>query len=73
MPLLKFPKPSALLHPSVLMVLTWSTVAILYSMHLSNLLVYGTQDVLNAFLLIVPPVIVVLAYLQHHADAHSRS
>ena len=59
MPLLKFPKVSAILHPSLLAVLTWSTVAFLYSLHLSNVLLYTSQDVLNVFLIIVLPILIV--------------
>ena len=57
--LLKFPKPSLLLHPSVIAILTWSTVVILYSMHLSNLLLYDRQEAIDVFLLIVSPVLLV--------------
>lgn len=59
MPLLKFPRPSILLHPCVIVLLTWSTVAFLYSLHLSKLLLYDTGDVVRAFLLIVLPVLIV--------------
>jgi len=63
MPLLKFRRSSALLHPSVIALLTWSTVAGLYSLHLSGLLLYGTRDVFGAFSFIVFPIIVTsLAY-----------
>ena len=59
MPLLKFPKASVLLHPSVITLATWTSVSVLYVLHLSNLLLYDLHDVMQVFLLIVVPVLIV--------------
>jgi len=56
-PLLKFPKTSILLHPAVVALLIWAMVSLLYSLHLSSLLLFSTNEVIQTALLIVGPII----------------
>lgn len=56
-------KPSLLLHPLTIFSIVWLGVVFLYSMHLSKLLLYPTQQVVNIALIIWAPfAFVVLVY-----------
>src|SRR5271154_5874075 len=48
-------KPSLLLHPLTIFSVVWLGVVFLYSMHLSKLLLYPTQQVIKIVLIIWAP------------------
>jgi len=54
---LKFPRSSTLLYPAVVVSLSWSAVTILYSLHLSTLLLFSSGQAARTSLLIACPII----------------
>ncbi len=58
---LQFNKRTLLLHPFIVFSGVWLTVVFLYSMHLSNLLLYSTSDVIGVTSYIWLPFVAVLA------------
>jgi oligosaccharide repeat unit polymerase len=52
---LKYPPASAFLHPIAVSSIAWCSVAFLYSLHLSGLLLFKTSEVVGVALLIVLP------------------
>jgi oligosaccharide repeat unit polymerase len=63
-PRFRYSARSPLLHPLTLFVAVWSLVVFLYSLHLSELLVYSTATVLNITLWIVVPYMVTVLALE---------
>src|ERR1700730_17529024 len=60
--LLSLQTPSLLLHPLAIFSIVWIGVVLLYSMHLSKLLLYSTQEVVKVVLIIwIPFAFVILA------------
>ncbi len=57
MPLTRFRRAPLLLHPTVLALVTWTMVGGLYLLHLSDLLLFSSTDVLPMLGLIVLPVV----------------
>lgn len=55
MPLTRFQRSPLILSPALLALSTWSAVAVLYGMHLSNLLLFSTADVLGVIFMILAP------------------
>ena len=53
---LKYPPASVFLHPTTVSSIAWCSVAFLYSLHLSGLLLFKSSDVIGVALLIVLPV-----------------
>lgn len=56
MAVLKYPPATAFLHPITVSSAAWCSVAFLYSLHLSGLLLFKTSDAIGVALLIVLPV-----------------
>jgi oligosaccharide repeat unit polymerase len=60
---LKFPRASILLHPSIVALITWLMVVLLYSLHLSLLLLFPTREAIQlAFVIVLPVFAVSLVY-----------
>lgn len=56
-------KPPMLLHPLVVFSIVWLGVVLLYSLHLSKLLLYSTQEVAKTVFVIWIPFAAVVFYL----------
>jgi oligosaccharide repeat unit polymerase len=64
MPLLRFFRAPIVLSPSFIAPVAWFMVAFLYSLHLSSLLLFTTQEVVGLTLLIVVPILVVSLFFR---------
>lgn len=65
MPLIRFRKSSALLHPVLLTVCLWLSITVLYSLHLSEWLAFSTAEAIYITAAIVLPTMIVS--LLYHA------
>jgi oligosaccharide repeat unit polymerase len=59
MPLSRFLRAPLILSPSFLALATWVLVGFLYSLHLSSLLLFSTQEVIEVIFFIVAPILAI--------------